>query len=266
MCTQAVRHPTPPPHRPTRVAVDRRPPARAGSRPSTSPRPRRSSTTSAPATRGGPDEHPHHHAVRVRDDRRRGGRGHRPDRQAHHRHRRRVGHRHRDHPRAGRGRRRGHDRRAPDRPGRGAGRRRSTATSASARRSTWPTWRSVRAFVDAWDGPLDVLVNNAGVMAIQELTLNGAGLEMQFATNHVGHFALAVGLHDALAAADGGARIVSVSSRGHLALAGGVRRHRRSSGASTRRSAPTGSPRPPTCCSPSAPPTAGPATASSPTR
>ena len=75
---------------------------------------------------------------------------------------------------------------------------------------------SVRAFVAAWDGPLDVLVNNAGVMAIQELTLNGAGLEMQFATNHVGHFALATGLHDALAASDGEARIVSVSSRGHL--------------------------------------------------
>jgi NAD(P)-dependent dehydrogenase (short-subunit alcohol dehydrogenase family) len=38
----------------------------------------------------------------------------------------------------------------------------------------------------------------------------------QFATNHLGHFALAVGLHDALAAAEGEARIVSVSSRGHL--------------------------------------------------
>ena len=35
-------------------------------------------------------------------------------------------------------------------------------------------------------------------MAIQELTLNDAGLEMQFATNHVGHFALAHGLHGAL--------------------------------------------------------------------
>lgn len=76
---------------------------------------------------------------------------------------------------------------------------------------------TVGEFVDAWDGPLDILVNNAGVMAIQELTLNGAGLEMQFATNHVGHFALANGLHDALAAAERGARIVSVSSRGHLA-------------------------------------------------
>jgi NAD(P)-dependent dehydrogenase (short-subunit alcohol dehydrogenase family) len=75
---------------------------------------------------------------------------------------------------------------------------------------------SVGAFVDAWDGPLDVLVNNAGVMAIQQLELTDSGLETQFATNHLGHFALAVGLHDALAAAEGEARIVSVSSRGHL--------------------------------------------------
>ncbi|MDA0163024.1 SDR family NAD(P)-dependent oxidoreductase [Solirubrobacter ginsenosidimutans] len=73
---------------------------------------------------------------------------------------------------------------------------------------------SVDAFARGWDGPLHILVNNAGVMAIQELTLNGDGLEMQFATNHVGHFALASGLHGALAAE--GARIVSVSSSGHL--------------------------------------------------
>ena len=74
---------------------------------------------------------------------------------------------------------------------------------------------SIDAFVAGWDGPLDVLVNNAGVMAIQELTLTDRGQEMQFATNHLGHFALALGLHDALTAA-GGARIVSVSSAGHL--------------------------------------------------
>jgi NAD(P)-dependent dehydrogenase (short-subunit alcohol dehydrogenase family) len=64
--------------------------------------------------------------------------------------------------------------------------------------------------------PLDILVNNAGVMAIQELTLAPDGHEMQFSTNHLGHFALALGLHDALAAAPDGARIVSVSSSGHL--------------------------------------------------
>jgi NAD(P)-dependent dehydrogenase (short-subunit alcohol dehydrogenase family) len=73
---------------------------------------------------------------------------------------------------------------------------------------------SVASFVAAWDGPLDVLVNNAGVMACPE-TRTPQGWELQFATNHLGHFALAVGLHRALAAA-GGARIVSVSSRAHL--------------------------------------------------
>jgi NAD(P)-dependent dehydrogenase (short-subunit alcohol dehydrogenase family) len=74
---------------------------------------------------------------------------------------------------------------------------------------------SVDAFVASWEGPLHILVNNAGVMAIQELTRTDHGYEMQFATNHLGHFALALGLHDALAAADG-SRIVSVSSSGHL--------------------------------------------------
>jgi NAD(P)-dependent dehydrogenase (short-subunit alcohol dehydrogenase family) len=74
---------------------------------------------------------------------------------------------------------------------------------------------SVAAFVDAWDDPLDILVNNAGVMSIQEKRLTDRGYELQFATNHLGHFALAVGLHDALAAA-GNARIVAVSSSGHL--------------------------------------------------
>jgi NAD(P)-dependent dehydrogenase (short-subunit alcohol dehydrogenase family) len=75
---------------------------------------------------------------------------------------------------------------------------------------------SVERFVAAWDGPLDILVNNAGVMAIQELTLSPDGHEMQFATNHLGHFRLTLGLHDALGAASGSARIVSLSSRAHL--------------------------------------------------
>jgi NAD(P)-dependent dehydrogenase (short-subunit alcohol dehydrogenase family) len=74
---------------------------------------------------------------------------------------------------------------------------------------------SVAQFVADWSGRLHVLVNNAGVMAIQEKTTDADGWEAQFATNHLGHFALALGLHGALAAADG-ARIVSVSSSGHL--------------------------------------------------
>ena len=52
-------------------------------------------------------------------------------------------------------------------------------------------------------------------MAIQELTRSPQGWETQFAVNHMGHFALALGLHGALAAS-GRARIVSVSSSGHL--------------------------------------------------
>ncbi|GAA5156118.1 SDR family NAD(P)-dependent oxidoreductase [Pseudonocardia eucalypti] len=77
---------------------------------------------------------------------------------------------------------------------------------------------SVAAFVAGWTGPLHVLVNNAGVMAAPE-TRTPEGWELQFATNHLGHFALTTGLYPALreaAAATGGARIVSVSSSGHL--------------------------------------------------
>ncbi|MEV6842206.1 SDR family NAD(P)-dependent oxidoreductase [Actinoplanes sp. NPDC051411] len=73
---------------------------------------------------------------------------------------------------------------------------------------------SVAAFTAGWDGPLHLLINNAGVMA-SPLQRTADGWEMQFATNHLGHFALATGLHGALAAA-GGARVVAVSSSAHL--------------------------------------------------
>jgi NAD(P)-dependent dehydrogenase (short-subunit alcohol dehydrogenase family) len=69
---------------------------------------------------------------------------------------------------------------------------------------------TIHSFTAGWDQPLDILVNNAGVMATPE-TYTDRGWELQFATNHLGHFALSLGLHDALAAA-GNARIVSVSS------------------------------------------------------
>ncbi|MFT3906607.1 MAG: SDR family NAD(P)-dependent oxidoreductase [Steroidobacteraceae bacterium] len=72
---------------------------------------------------------------------------------------------------------------------------------------------SVHALARAWRGPLHMLINNAGVMAMPE-TRTAAGMEMQFATNHLGHFALALGLRPALVAA-GRARVVSVSSSGH---------------------------------------------------
>jgi NAD(P)-dependent dehydrogenase (short-subunit alcohol dehydrogenase family) len=73
---------------------------------------------------------------------------------------------------------------------------------------------SVRAFAESWTGPLHILVNNAGVMA-EPLNRTPEGWEHQFATNHLGHFGLALGLHAALAAA-GDARVVSVSSSAHL--------------------------------------------------
>jgi NAD(P)-dependent dehydrogenase (short-subunit alcohol dehydrogenase family) len=73
---------------------------------------------------------------------------------------------------------------------------------------------SVAAFTAAWEGPLHILVNNAGVMAAPE-TRTPEGWELQFATNHLGHFALTTRLHGALAAA-GDARVASVSSSAHL--------------------------------------------------
>ena len=73
---------------------------------------------------------------------------------------------------------------------------------------------SVRAFIAQWNGALNILVNNAGIMATP-LSRTPQGWELQFATNHLGHFALATGLHEALCEA-GGARVVVVSSVGHV--------------------------------------------------
>jgi NAD(P)-dependent dehydrogenase (short-subunit alcohol dehydrogenase family) len=75
--------------------------------------------------------------------------------------------------------------------------------------------RSVQTFAEEWKGPLHILVNNAGIMAVPELEQTPQGFEIQFGTNFLGHFALAVWLHRALASANG-ARVVSVSSSGHL--------------------------------------------------
>ena len=73
---------------------------------------------------------------------------------------------------------------------------------------------SVRAFVERWRGPLHILVNNAGVMA-EPLRRTAEGWEHQFATNYLGHFALSVGLHDALS--EGApARVVALTSSGHF--------------------------------------------------
>jgi NAD(P)-dependent dehydrogenase (short-subunit alcohol dehydrogenase family) len=73
---------------------------------------------------------------------------------------------------------------------------------------------SVAKFSSAWHGPLDLLVNNAGVMWPQTWMATQDGFELQFGTNHLGHFALTGGLLPALLAADE-PRVVTVSSIAH---------------------------------------------------
>ena len=68
---------------------------------------------------------------------------------------------------------------------------------------------SVRSFAQGWGGPIDVLVNNAGVMATP-LERTSDGFELQIGTNHLGHFALTGLLIDRIRD-----RVVSVSSGGH---------------------------------------------------
>jgi len=63
-----------------------------------------------------------------------------------------------------------------------------------------------------WDA-IDILINNAAVMA-SPLMRDGRGYEMQLATNHLGHFHLTARLWD-LMKADGGGRVVTLSSIGH---------------------------------------------------
>src|SRR6476661_1845136 len=61
---------------------------------------------------------------------------------------------------------------------------------------------------------LDLLINNAGVMALPRRQVTADGFEMQFGTNHLGHFALTARLMPLLRRADG-SRVVSVSSLAH---------------------------------------------------
>jgi NAD(P)-dependent dehydrogenase (short-subunit alcohol dehydrogenase family) len=74
---------------------------------------------------------------------------------------------------------------------------------------------SIGRFVDGFGHPhLDILINNAGVMGTPE-RITEDGFELQFGTNHLGHFALTAGLMPTLLRADN-ARVVSVSSFARL--------------------------------------------------
>jgi len=77
---------------------------------------------------------------------------------------------------------------------------------------------SVREFgaAEAQRGPLDVLMNNAGVMLVPDRELTVDGFELHMGTNHLGHVALTAQLLPALAAAPAG-RVVSLSSTAHRA-------------------------------------------------
>jgi NAD(P)-dependent dehydrogenase (short-subunit alcohol dehydrogenase family) len=68
---------------------------------------------------------------------------------------------------------------------------------------------TVRGFAKAWDGDVDVLINNAGVMS-PPMTRTADGFELQFGTNHLGHFALTNLLLPHLVG-----RVVTVASNAH---------------------------------------------------
>jgi NAD(P)-dependent dehydrogenase (short-subunit alcohol dehydrogenase family) len=76
---------------------------------------------------------------------------------------------------------------------------------------------TIRAFASEWlksHDTLDILINNAGIMATP-LERTKEGWESQFATNHLGHFLLTNLLAEPLKAS-GSARVVNLSSAGHM--------------------------------------------------
>jgi NAD(P)-dependent dehydrogenase (short-subunit alcohol dehydrogenase family) len=77
---------------------------------------------------------------------------------------------------------------------------------------------SVRAFAAGWSGPVDLLINNAGVM-IPPLSRTADGFELQFGTNHLGHFALTNLLLPLMEGRED-ARVVTLSSTAHKTVRG----------------------------------------------
>lgn len=92
----------------------------------------------------------------------------------------------------------------------------ATATSVTTGAIDLADPASVRAFAESWlatHGTLHILINNAGIMGLP-LIRTKEGWELQFATNHLGHFLLTNLLIDALLAAES-SRVVNTSSAGH---------------------------------------------------
>ncbi|MBC2907979.1 oxidoreductase [Streptomyces cupreus] len=74
-------------------------------------------------------------------------------------------------------------------PERGRAAAATVGGSTEVRRLDLADLASLREFAAAWDGPLHLLINNAGVMMLPKQRTKD-GFEMQFGTNHLGHFAL----------------------------------------------------------------------------
>ncbi len=83
------------------------------------------------------------------------------------------------------------------------------AGATEVRRLDLASLESVREFAAGWSDPIDILVNNAGIM-IPPLSRTADGFEMQFGTNHLGHFALTNLLLPHVTG-----RVVSVASGAH---------------------------------------------------
>ncbi len=81
--------------------------------------------------------------------------------------------------------------------------------TAEVRRLDLASLASINEFAREWDGAIDLLINNAGIM-VPPLSRTADGFELQFGTNHLGHFALTNLLLQHITG-----RIVTVSSTGH---------------------------------------------------
>lgn len=76
--------------------------------------------------------------------------------------------------------------------------------------------RAARTLLDDATVPkIDVVINNAGMMATKDYTVDRQGIELQLSSNHIGHFLLTNLLMPKILAAGEGARIVNITSHGH---------------------------------------------------
>ena len=91
----------------------------------------------------------------------------------------------------------------------------SDAPTSSSSELELASMAAIRAFAEQWSGPLDLLVNNAGVMAPPRFARTADGFELQFGTNHLGHYVLTGLLLPALLRAIRRGRVVTVSSIVH---------------------------------------------------